>query len=155
LESNGIGLPGSPTATTQTVTASTEDAPAAPDCDPGRAEPAAMTELRGLLARARQGDESALPRLREMLDGHPEVWGWYGDLAVHVQASYINQVSGADLGLAESLHRKVAALKAELAGTAPTPIERLLAERVAACWIEVHWADGVVAQARDVSIRQA
>jgi hypothetical protein len=129
--------------------------PSAPGHDAARNEPAELLELRSLLARTKQGDQSALPRLREILDGHPEVWGWYGNLAIHVESAYINLVSGTDLGLAETLRRKVAALRDELAGPGPKPIDRLLAERVAACWLQLHWAEAMVAQAREVSVKQA
>jgi hypothetical protein len=123
--------------------------------EPDRSEPAELIELRELLALAKEGDQSALPRLREILDGHPEVWGWYGDLAMHVQSAYIGLVTGTDLGLAEALRRKVASLKDELSGPVPTPIERLLAERVASCWLQLQWAEATIARPCNVSVKQA
>jgi hypothetical protein len=47
------------------------------------------------------------------------------------------------------------ALRDELTGPGPKPIERLLAERVTACWIQLHWAEATVAQARGGTIKQA
>ena len=55
----------------------------------------------------------------------------------------------------EALIRHLAALKTELAGPAPTPLERLLVERVAATWLQVNNADEVAALTRDVSVKQA
>ena len=48
----------------------------------------------------------------------------------------------------ESLTRSVAALKAELAGPAAPPLERLLAERVACCWMQAGHADAALAGSR-------
>jgi hypothetical protein len=42
--------------------------------------------------------------------------------------------------------RKLPLLKAELAGPDPTPLERLLADRVAACWLQLHYYEAILAQ---------
>jgi len=60
-----------------------------------------------------------------------------------------------DLAAQESLARKAAALAAELAGPAPTPMETLLVERVVAGWIQSLHADVAVARSGDLSLRQA
>jgi hypothetical protein len=41
----------------------------------------------------------------------------------------------------ECLERKLADLRAEVAGPSPSPLERLLAERIVACWLQVQYAD--------------
>jgi hypothetical protein len=41
------------------------------------------------------------------------------------------------------------------AGPTPSPLESLLIERIAACWIQIGHADAAAAQSRDVSIQQA
>jgi hypothetical protein len=130
-------------------------ASAAPNEEILLAEPAEVAELRSLMSRAQQGDESALPRLRTILDDHPEVWGFYGDLAAHAERAWISLASGCDLALAEALSRRAAALKSELTGPSPAPLERLLAERVVATWLQVNWTDAVTARAGELSIRQA
>jgi hypothetical protein len=38
------------------------------------------------------------------------------------------------------------ALRAELAGSAPAPLEQLLAERVVACWLFLYYAENIMAQ---------
>jgi len=108
------------------------------------AEPPELAELRSLLKSASQGDGSVQPRLREILDAHPEVWSWYGDLARHAEEAYISLVCGIDQGIGECLRRKLAELKAELAGPSPTVMERLLTARVTATWMELNWADLIV-----------
>lgn len=103
------------------------------------------TELAALIQRASQGDESALPRLRELLDQYP-VWQDYGDLACHAEQSWIALAAGTNLYLQESLTRKASAMAVELLGPTPTPIERLLARRVVACWLRLHYYDTMDAQ---------
>jgi hypothetical protein len=43
-------------------------------------------------------------------------------------------------------------LREELAGPSPTPLERLLVERVVACWLQVQDADVRYAQAKSLSL---
>ena len=107
-------------------------------------------ELARLLQRAEQGDRSVLPALRKALDANSAIWREYGDLARHAEVSLVNLAAGPNLLLAESLSRRLAELKRELAGPSPGPLERLLAERVAACWLQVAYLDAVCAQARGV-----
>src|SRR3954469_4840155 len=108
--------------------------------------PPAVDELRALVDRARQGDHDALPRLRELLDERPGVFGQFGDLARHAQAAWVKLAAGGDLAFAEALRRRADAMTAELAGAAPTELERLLVERVAATWLQANYADAAAAQ---------
>jgi hypothetical protein len=114
--------------------------------EPEPTEPSAVHELRGLLALAQGGDTAALPGLRAIFDLRPELWTWLSDLARHAEESWIGVIGGTDLGLAEALQRRTAALKTELVGPKPTAIERLLAERVVATWLYTNWADAMVAR---------
>jgi hypothetical protein len=111
-------------------------------------------EIRTVLTRARDGDVEALPRLRELLDHHPEIWAVYGDAAFHARAAWIDVIGGADLALKESLGRKAAAMRNELAGTSSSPLEGLLAERVVASWLQLAQAEATVAQATNSPMKQ-
>ncbi len=93
--------------------------------------------------------------LRAALDDHPEIWDQFGNLAAHAQRSWVELIAGPDLALAEVLARKTAALEAELAGSQPTPLERLLAARIVACWLQVYQADAAQAQSGEVSLKHA
>jgi hypothetical protein len=121
----------------------------------GWLEPQSEAEIRTLLERARSGDATDLEALREALDRYPEIWQAYGNLAKHARDALIEQIAGVDLALVESLSRQVEAMKAELAGPAPSPLETLLIDRIVACWIQIGHADLAAAQAKDVSIQQA
>src|SRR3954447_26716302 len=96
-----------------------------------------LDEIRDVLVRAARGDGEALPELRAVLDRRPELWRGLGDLAAHVERAWVGEVAGANPALAEVLTRKVAALKRELGGPAPSPLERLLVDRIAACWLQL------------------
>jgi hypothetical protein len=106
-------------------------------------------DLQRVLAQAEAGDATVLPRLRHLLDGRPDLWQVAGDLARNAELSWLLLITGTDLRARECLDRKVQALKAELAGPDPSPLERLLVERITACWLMVHYADGYYAQLKD------
>src|SRR4051794_19956840 len=101
---------------------------------PATADTPGEAEVRALLERARGGDLGAVPALRRALDDHPEIWQAYGDLAAHARRSWVELIGGPDLTLKESLELKLAAMKDDLAGPDPTPLESLLVDRIAACW---------------------
>jgi hypothetical protein len=113
------------------------------------------SEIRDLLARARAGDESAVPALRRALAADAAIWSRYADLGWQARRTWIALISGSDLALREALELKAAALLEELAGPGAPPLERLLAERVVATWLEVNHADAMAANSAGASIRQA
>jgi hypothetical protein len=112
-------------------------------------------ELGALVARARRGDRDALPRLRALLDDRPDALRRYGDLARHALLAWVDLAAGTDLALGEALRRHADALRAELAGSAPSPLEALLVDRVVVTWVEVSYADAAAARSADATLRQA
>ena len=119
---------------------------------PTEADPrAAGEELARLLRRAVQGDRSVLLRLREALDADARLWADYGDLALQAEASLIQLAAGNNVLLAESLLRKLHALKDELTAESPSPLEVLLAQRVAMTWLQTAYFDALAAQAAGAS----
>ncbi|QDV37427.1 hypothetical protein [Tautonia plasticadhaerens] len=117
-------------------------------------EPPALATLRELVGRARQGDPAALPLIRDVLEENPRIWIHLGDIAAHAERAWIELIAGDDPALGESLARRAEALKAELCGPDPTPLERLLAERVAACYLQLGYADASYARSQGCSLRQ-
>jgi hypothetical protein len=121
----------------------------APADGPGRqVRPVTQGELRELVKRAQQGDQTALPLLRQVLDASPDLWKYCGDAAKFAEGAWIEVLAGRDQLRRESLLRTVAALKTELAGPSAPPLERLLAGRVVACWLQAAQADASVAQSQ-------
>jgi len=119
------------------------------------AEPTTHEDAREVLLAARRGDRSVLPVLRGLIDANPHVRQYLGDLAPHVSRAWIDLAAGTDLALAEAIARKIQALKAELAGPASTPLERLLVDRVAAGRLQVHHAEAMLCRAKDRSLTLA
>jgi hypothetical protein len=112
-------------------------------------EPADRTEeqeLRRLVERAERGDQTVLPELRHLLD-ETQLWKRYGDLAAHCLEALAGLVAGDNLVLRESVLRKAADLQVELAPNGP--LERLLCERLTACWVVANYSDTVFGQLRE------
>ena len=129
-----------------------EDSPRGIDDPPA---PLTLDEVQALMDRARGGEPGADLKLRALLDEHPEVWRQVGDMAKLAENAWVELIGGPDVGLKESVTRKAAELRAELYGASPSPLERLLSDRVIACWMQVHHADAVAAQAKEPSLKQA
>lgn len=100
-----------------------------------------MTPLQATLELARRGRREILPQLRQALDEHPELWQRYGDIAVMCQESWLVRLAEKNLLVLESTRRQAEALKRELAGDRPTPLENLIVERVVAAWLASVCAD--------------
>jgi hypothetical protein len=98
-------------------------------------------ELRAIVTRAEEGDRSALPALRKALDEHPEYFRRAGDLALMAQESWLTMAAGTNLYARETIERKLAAMRRELAGPHPSPLENLTIDRILACWVQMHHAD--------------
>jgi hypothetical protein len=117
--------------------------------------PPGEDEIRESLERSRGGDALALAELRGALDRHPEIWRSYGDLAGHAIGAWVGLIAGQDLALKESLERRLDAMRKDLAGPSPTPLESLLVERALASWLQVCHADLTAARGGAMSIKQA
>src|SRR5919107_2075967 len=102
-------------------------------------------KLRDLIDRAQDGDEGALPLLRQVLDEVPRV-ARIIDLAKNVERSIIEKMSGDDVFTQEALPRNLKAMRKEIAGENPSPLERLLSERIAVCWLELQYFQAIYAQ---------
>jgi hypothetical protein len=103
-------------------------------------------QVRELIKCAEKGDESILPAIRELLDLDPSLVEGVGNLALQVQASWIKAYTGGNLVLVEAAERKMREMRDELAGPSPSPLERLLVERILACWVQMNYLDAIYAQ---------
>jgi hypothetical protein len=106
-----------------------------------------VAEIRTVVGRAKRGDASVLARLGELLKNYPALWRHYGNLAAQAEGLWASLAAGQDLYLRESLLRQAEALRQELAGPGPSPVERLLVERAVACWLQLYYFDAAEAQA--------
>lgn len=103
--------------------------------------PVSYDETKAVIRQARGGDKAALRQLQTWLGGPhaPGLIEWLnGDLeslALETAASRACPASPTRRAATLAQARRLAA---ELAGPDPSPIERLLASRIAACWLDVH-----------------
>jgi hypothetical protein len=103
-------------------------------------------ELKAILERANAGDETALPQLKRAFDEHPELVPHFGDMVEHAKQALLTLAAGKCLTAREAVGREMSELRARLAATAATELERLLVDRVCLCWLAVNHADIDLAQ---------
>jgi hypothetical protein len=96
-----------------------------------------------LWRRIASGDPSAMKMVKLAFDWAPEenIEAGGGNLAARVVAGLLDRLAGPDLHSREAVSRKMARVRADLEGPSPSPVERLLAERAAVCWVAMHEAD--------------
>ena len=103
-------------------------------------------EISAIVKRASQGDKAALEVVRAVLDVRPDEFGPPEAMARVIEDRYLKVLTGpADELSREVYRRNMERLRRELAGESPTPLERLLADRVVACWLQVQHADKCMA----------
>jgi hypothetical protein len=109
-----------------------------------------------VVTKAQEGDETVLPQLRAMFreDGPPLV-EFLGNMAAIVERALLAGMFGTNLAAKEALVLKLAHLRKELGGPNPSPIERLLAERAAFCWLTVYEYERQYANSRNLPPKQA
>jgi hypothetical protein len=115
--------------------------------------PRDQKELRKLVDRAQKGDESTLPVLRDLLR-HPTNVESFGNVALHAENALIHKFVGKDVAVREGIRRKMDAMRAELAGSTPTPLERLLVERIAVCWLHLYYLESLYASQDSMTFNQ-
>jgi hypothetical protein len=109
--------------------------------------------LSAILEKAKSGDQSVLPSLRQALDD-PALAETFGNVSRRVEATLIGRLAGKDLAVREATACRLETMRRELAGDNSTPLERQLADRVALCWLALHDAELRFALAKDLSISQ-
>ena len=80
-----------------------------------------------------------------------EVLARGGDPAARVVEGLIDRVAGTHPSGRAALAAEVARVRSDLEGTDPSPVERLLAERAAVCWLASYEADLVCQRAEDAA----
>jgi hypothetical protein len=120
--------------------------------------PARGRETRELLERASQGDRGCLPEVWALLDDDergPSYRESWGSPAEWLRESIIAKATGGNPAIREAMIRKLESVQADLAVPDPTPMERLLAERAAICWMLVNWYEDSFHNAKEMSIARA
>ena len=105
-----------------------------------------LEKLRGLLGKAEKGDEDTVPEIRQILDERPDLAWQFVDVAQVAEEALIEKMSGEeDLAVKEIMRCQLKAMREEIAGENPSPLERLLAERVVATWLQIQLFEGLYA----------
>jgi hypothetical protein len=105
------------------------------------------TRIDDLVKRADRGEEKALIATRQLIARLPEMADAYGNLAVAAERALVELYAGRSIVRREALQRTLADMRVELAGPSPSPLEKLLVERVVACWLQSYHADFAYARA--------
>ena len=107
-----------------------------------------IEQISSVVRDAKRGEAGVLPRLRQLLDDHPEIWRHYGDLSAHVEAKWLDLLAGDDACVRESLVRRAGELRQEILGEGrDTSLERLLVERIVTSWLQLRYFDSAVSVA--------
>ena len=112
--------------------------------------PATAEEFASLIERALSGDAASISAVQALLaDGKvgQALVDTVGSPAEWLRQSLILQASEGNVLAQEAMRRKIAAVRAELEGESPTPVERLLAERASLCWFMANWHESVFTNA--------
>src|SRR5262249_23280182 len=108
-------------------------------------------EVTALIRRAEAGDQATPPAVRPIMQS-PRVGRLFGDLARWGARSFTHAIAGKNLMNQESVAARLAKMRKDLSGPNPTPLEKVLIQRVVATWLQVQHAELVFAQAENVSL---
>ncbi len=99
-----------------------------------------------LVKKAEKGDKKAVPDIREILEENPDLAWRYIDFARIAEWHFTERMSkDKDFASKEVLKRQLAAMREEIAGENPSPLERLLAERIVLTWQQIQLFEGLYA----------
>ena len=111
-------------------------------------------EVRAIMKRCDNGDAGALAELRNKLKERPELAKLY-DIAANTERIWIDTMFAKAEAAKECAKAQLSQLRRELAGENPSPLESILVDRIALCWLQVQYADSVYAQSMgELTLRQ-
>ena len=108
---------------------------------------ATVARLQELSEKAQDGDEDAALEIRKILDGSPDLaWRFIKGPGKMAESALIDKITkDKDLASKEFLKHQLRSMRIEVAGDNPSALERLLAERVVATWLQVQLFEGIYA----------
>jgi len=112
-----------------------------------------VEKLRDLLRLAAKGAKDAVPEIRQILDEHPDLAWRFVRVAHIVEDALIEKMTKeGDLATREIMRCQLEAMREEVAGENPSPLERLLAERIVATWLQIQLFEGLYASGMSKSM---
>ena len=106
----------------------------------------AVEKLGDLLRLAEKDQENALPKIRQILGEHPDLAQRFLYLGHMSEEILLGKMTGEDLATGELFRSQLNAMREEIAGENPSPLERLLAERIVATWLQIQLFEGLYAR---------
>jgi hypothetical protein len=106
----------------------------------------ASEELWDAIERAQDGDRSALPTIREHLASRPDKYWQLVEYSRVVQNAQVKSYTGEGLYVHEVMNEVIDRLRKDLGGEDPSPLERLLIERIISCYLHVNFAENACAE---------
>jgi hypothetical protein len=107
-----------------------------------------------LVRRASDGNDACLAGLKRILDDRPEIWRKVGNVAAMTEKAWVDLLAGTNALVQQAIPRRLKAVKAELAGSQPTAIEKLLVDLIGTHFLAANHAQ-CEAASRGGSIQQA
>src|SRR5215203_3848601 len=105
-----------------------------------------VERLKELVEKSAKGDKKPLPEIRKILKESPELAWQLMDVAKYTEYHHTKMmVKEEGSGLKEVLRNQLAAMREEIAGDNPSPLERLLAERIVITWLQIQLFEGLYA----------
>jgi len=112
-----------------------------------------VERLKELVEKAGKGDKNPLPEIRKILKESPELAWQIMDFAKYTESHHIKMmVKEEDPGLKEVLKAQLAFMREEIAGDNPSPLERLLAERIVLTWLQIQLFEDLYASSMPKSM---
>lgn len=105
-----------------------------------------IDELKEHIAGVYDGEEDAIADMERSLELIPSIARKFGNLNLMVEQGFIERTANNDPLTQKSLEITLEDMREELAGPNPSPLEILGAERVASCWLQLHYAELLYAQ---------
>ena len=106
----------------------------------------AVGRLRDLFTKAEKGNRKVVPEIREILQKSPDLAWQFMDFATLAERHFIERMTkDKDLASRETMEFQLAAMREEIAGENPSPLERLLAERIVLTWLQIQLFEGLYA----------
>jgi len=99
-----------------------------------------------ILDRAEAGDRDVLPALQILLRETPGAIEELGSMSITARDALLKKCSGGSVPRQEAQSLFVQEMVAEIAGPNPSTLEKLLAEQVGLCWLQLRLLETVYAQ---------
>ena len=99
-----------------------------------------------LIRRAKTGDQTAMPELRELMKNVPSLCHAVGDVAASALITWIRRFAGEDLIQAEAIGQVVDQLRDQLTEPGDGPLEKLIVEQLLVTHVQVHYRSTILGQ---------